>query len=224
MPAAHDPSSQPRVMSRRRVLKWGIGGALLLGGGALVWRVRGTPRSMPPWASAGSWRFLTATEATIVAAIAARLLDPGDVPDAAGPDLPVVARWFDTFLHLAHPEVQSDLRSLLAAFDGVGPLAVGVPGRFVNLALEEQARVLRRWEHGPHPMRMGFTALKQLAYMAHYGRDATWPALGYDGPIVPRGYAGAEHGWFDPAWLAPAGDDGVGPDGRGRTRRTSGTT
>lgn len=215
--AARDPS--PVAITRRRVLTWGVGGAVLLGVGSLVWRARRAPLAEPRWA-AGPWQFLSRAEAVIVAAVAARLLDPGDVEKAVPPDELGVARFFDRFLHLAHPEVQRDLRALLAAFDGVGPLAVGLPGRFVNLPVDEQQRVLTRWERGPHPMRMGFTALKQLSFMAHYGRDATWPLLGYDGPIVPRGYAGGEGGWFDPAWLAADGDDLVGDDGR--RKRASG--
>lgn len=205
----------PAAITRRRLLEWGVGGTLLLGVGSLVWRARRAPLAEPAWA-AGPWQFLSRGEAVIVAAVSARLLDPGDVAKAAPPDLLAVARFFDRFLHLAHPEVQRDLRALLAAFDGVGPLAVGLPGRFVNLPEDEQTRVLVRWERGPHPMRMGFTALKQLSFMAHYGRDATWPLLGYDGPIVPRGYAGGERAWFDPAWLAADGDDLVGADGRRR--------
>lgn len=161
--------------------------------------------------------FLTSREASSFAAIAAGLLDPGDVAGAAPPDLATSVKFLDRFLAFAHPEVQGDLRALLAAFDGVGPLAVGVPSRFVHLDASEQRRVLARWESGPHPMRMGFTALKQLAYMSHYGRDATWAAIGYDGPIVPRGFAASERGWLDPAWLAADGDDGVGPGGRRRT-------
>ncbi|MBK7976882.1 MAG: hypothetical protein IPK07_27695 [Deltaproteobacteria bacterium] len=211
--AAREPSSV--AITRRRLLRWGVGGTLLLGVGSLVWRARRAPLAEPAWA-AGPWKVLSRVEAVIVAAVAARLLDPGDAENAAAPDLLAVTRFFDRFLHLAHPEVRRDLRALLGAFDGVGPLSVGLPGRFVNLPLDEQARVLVRWERGPHPMRMGFTALKQLSFMAHYGRDATWPALGYDGPIVPRGYAGGEGAWFDPAWAAADGDDLVGADGRRR--------
>lgn len=207
----------PRLVSRRRWLGMGLGGGVLLALGAVFWRATRPPLSAPEW-SKGPWRLLRPNEATIVAALAARLLDPGDADGAAPPDLEQVVRWFDTFLSFAHPEVQRDLRALLAAFDGVGPLAIAVPGRFVNLPASEQDRVLQRWQRGPHPMRMGFNALKQLAYMAHYGHDATWPAIGYDGPIVPRGFAGGERAWFDPAWLAADGDDGVADDARGRWR------
>ncbi len=209
-----------RVVSRRRWLGLGVGGGVLVALGAVFWRVTRPPISAPEW-SKGPWRLLRPTEAAIVAALAERLLDPGDAEGAAPPDLEQVARWFDTFLRFTHPEVQRDLRALLAAFDGVGPLAIAVSGRFVNLPASEQSRVLRRWERGPHPMRMGFNALKQLAYMAHYGHDATWPAIGYDGPIVPRGFAGGERAWFDPEWLAADGDDGVDADGHGRRRARS---
>lgn len=219
-PAPPVASAPPQRMSRRRWLGLGLGGGALLALGSLLWRGTRPPRSEPVWA-VGPWRTVNRSEATIIAALAARLVDPGDVTGAEPPDLEQVARWFDAFLTFAHPEVKRDLRALLAAFDGVGPLAIAVPGRFVNLSAGDQARVLRRWERGPHPMRMGFAALKQLAYMAHYGRDATWSAIGYDGPIVPRGYAGGERSWFDPAWVAADGDDGVGPDGRGRWRRAA---
>ena len=75
---------RPRI-SRRRLLRWGLGGGLLLGAGALLWRPG--PGARPRPAGVASLRALDDTEAAILAAVAARLLDPGAEPQAAPPDL-----------------------------------------------------------------------------------------------------------------------------------------
>lgn len=204
---------RPRI-SRRRLLRWGLGGGLLLGAGALLWRPG--PGARPRPAGVASLRALDDTEAAILAAVAARLLDPGAEPQAAPPDLARTVSFIDGFLADAHPGVREEMRALLGAFERLGPLAVARRARFTELAPGAQDAVLDAWQRGPRGMRMGFTAMKQLAYMAHYGRDATWPGIGYDGPLVEPGWNGGEVGWFDPAWLADPGDALVEARARGR--------
>ncbi|HVY62613.1 MAG TPA: hypothetical protein VHF22_13215, partial [Planctomycetota bacterium] len=67
------------------------------------------------------------------------------------------------------------------------PLARGLGGRFSRLGLAARREHLERWARSRLlPLRAGYAALKTLALIAYYTREATWPAMGYDGPWLGR--------------------------------------
>ena len=208
-----DPPDRPRI-SRRTFVRWGVGGAALLGLGTALGRRAG--RYPVAGVEPAELRVLLPAEAAVFAAVAGRILDPG--PAGPGPDPGHAVRFLDGFLARAHPEVRGELRALLGAFDRVGPWVALRARRFTDLDAAGRDAVLRTWERGPHPLRMGFAALKQISFMAHYGREETWPAIGYGGPLVEPGFAGGEEGWLDPAWFAPDGDARADSPGKGGRR------
>lgn len=175
--------SRPTI-SRRRLLRWGVVGAPLLAAGVLLWRPGSGARGRPPGVE--PLEVFDDTEAAILAAVVARMLEPGDTPGAAAPDVAHSVAFVDRFVAGQHEAVAGEVRALIGAFERVSPLAIGRLRRFTELEPASQDRVLGAWQRGPLPLRAAFTALKQLAYMSHYGRDVTWSGIGYGGPIVRR--------------------------------------
>jgi hypothetical protein len=82
------------------------------------------------------------------------------------------------------------LRGLSAALllvEWGSPLASGRVARFSRLGPDERAACI----HALCRSRVGllrevYAGLKQLCFFTFYAIDATWPAVGYDGPWVGR--------------------------------------
>ena len=67
----------------------------------------------------------------------------------------------------------------------MAPLGAGHLSRFTELSADAQDAVLSGLEASDiELLRAGFQALKALAMMALYRLPKSWPAIGYDGPVV----------------------------------------
>jgi hypothetical protein len=177
------------VEGRRAFLKKGLLGAALLAVGGGTWL--GTRRTRPATDLGGALQVFSAEEATVLAAIAERL-----VPERAGFPRPrqlgLVAR-VDAVAAMAHPATQQELRQLVRLFEGAlaGLVLDGQPTLFTASTPEAQDRRLRAWSRSRIALRRtGYRALKKLVYAAYYAAPETWAAVGYPGP--PIGAASTE--------------------------------
>jgi hypothetical protein len=166
------------VLIRRRTVLFGLGGALLLAGGATAVRLTtgyGLPGGEVPIAT-------TAKELAIVRAIVEALLPAdGDLP--AGVDVGVPQR-IDEELWSMSPELREDLRSAISALE-YWPVLSGRGSRLSTLPPAARAEVLDALAvGGPRPVAQAAGALKQMCHLFYYASPETWAALGYDGPWV----------------------------------------
>ncbi len=166
---------------RRGFLKKGLVGAALLAVGGGTWLV--TRRTRPAPALGAPLRVLSAEEATVVLAIANRL-----VPERAGFPRPLevgVPDKVDAMVAMAHPATQKEVRQLLRLFENAltGFLFGGQFRPFTAASPWEQDERLRGWARSRITLRRsGYRALKKLVYAAYFGSPVTWAAIGYPGP------------------------------------------
>ncbi|HEY6104886.1 MAG TPA: gluconate 2-dehydrogenase subunit 3 family protein [Anaeromyxobacteraceae bacterium] len=165
---------------RRDFLKKGlVGGLLLAAGGGVFLATRRTRAA----AGLGPLQVLTPEEATVVLAVANRL-----VPERVGFPRPIevgVPRKVDAVVAGLHTGTQKEIRRLLNLFEGAvaGFLFEGQLRTFTACSPWEQDDRLRGWAHSRVTLRRsGFRALKKLVTAAYYASPETWPAIGYPGP------------------------------------------
>ena len=173
-------------MTRRRFLRRGLFGGLLLAAGATGLYLRKSALWFVP---REPLHVFDAQQFGIYAAIAARVVR------VDGADPVRIAHEVDRVLSSAPLEAQNDLRRLLLLFEN-GLTGLVLDGRmqpFTRLKGDEQDRALDQWRDSRLVLRRGgYHALRKLALAAHYGSPQTWASVGYPGPpdisgaVVPR--------------------------------------
>ncbi|MBI3785407.1 MAG: gluconate 2-dehydrogenase subunit 3 family protein [Deltaproteobacteria bacterium] len=129
---------------------------------------------------------LTAHEATIFTAIVERMVASDDPAMPKVRDTPAVETIDQALLQL-DADQQYQLKWLLRIFQWAPPLLMLRLSTFTGLAASEQDEYIRGWATSPRDLRrLAFRALKNLSMLGYYSQDATWPALHYPGPWVPR--------------------------------------
>lgn len=176
---------------RRSFLKWGLAGAAILAVGGGAWL--GTRRTRPAPAATGPFAALSPEEATVLLALAARLVPPHPgFPSPLDVDLPHRA---DAVVAMLGEESRVELKRLIQLFENAlaGFVLDGQPRTFTRSNADQQDARIRAWQTSRHEVRRtGYKALKRVIYAAYYGAPAAWPAIGYPGPPVveaapPRG-------------------------------------
>lgn len=163
-------------LSRRRLLKTGLGGALLLAAGAVLptgcARYSATERSL---------RFLTRKEYAIVTQAAVRILGlSDDLRDSLG-------GFIDGLLADLPPTSQGQARLMLRVVEHGTHLFDLKARRFTRLSPLEQDAYLRGWmESTLGARRVIFRALKTLAALGYYAQTTSFASVGYDGPWLGR--------------------------------------
>ncbi len=163
-------------MNRRRFLKYGLFGGILLAAGGIglaAWPTRRTYQPRRPLA------VFTPREFSVIAAIAARTVG---APNA---DPVEIAHNVDTALTSQPIDNQRETRQLVGLFENAltGLLLDGQFGPFTTLSPEKQDAVLRSWCFSTLPVRRtGYTALRKLTQAGHYCDPKCWPQVGYPGP------------------------------------------
>ncbi len=166
--------------TRRGFLKKGLVGGVLLAVGGAGWLA--TRRTRPAMGG-GPFQVLTPEEATVVLAVADRL-----VPPRAGFPRPLevaVPRKVDGILGMAHPASQKEVKQLLRLFENAlaGLVFEGQLRTFTSSSQEHQDARLASWAHSRIALRRtGYRALKRLVYAAYYASPETYAAVGYRGP------------------------------------------
>jgi hypothetical protein len=176
------------IRSRRRFLAGGLGAAALLAlGGALESRAY-------RYADPGGLRALSPKQYAVLVAVAARYLGGMAAPTAAE-----VARFVDGYLAGSADYVRTDVCRLLGLLEHAPQLFLGHARRFSALGPAEQDAHLASWAQSRLAQRRaGHGALRELCSLGIYRDSRTWGALGYRGPVVPRGYRGSERDPIEP--------------------------
>ncbi len=171
-------------IGRRRLLRWGLGGAAAVGlGGLFAWQTSGYE---VPSAIARRLRALTPKEYLIVEAAAARILR-SDRPEDPAPGELEVALFVDGFVARLDEATRDDLKKLLHLLEHGLPLSAGRASRFTRLDGPGQDGVLAAMMNSSVGLLRGaFDSLRSLCAMAYWRDPRTWQAIGYDGPLVAR--------------------------------------
>ena len=170
------------MLSRRRFLRAGLIGGLLLGGAAVVGRQlsgyhvdEATRRRL---------RVLSPKEYLILQAVARRIL-ASDGDDAPSADSVEVVLAVDAYLAKLPREVVSDVRALLQLVEHGSSLFSG--SRFTRMSPAAQDATLAEWQRSSLTVRRrGFQALRTLAFLGYWRDERTWPLIGYSGPMLPK--------------------------------------
>jgi hypothetical protein len=173
------------AISRRTVLKYGLGGAVVLALGGIGLAVRDTVKRQPK----GKLQVLTEREFSILWAVAETLLPgaPQTGETAAFPPASdvQVAEKVDAFLARSHPGMQTEVRQVLGLLENA--LAGSLfDGRFQSFTASDalgQAKALDAWRHSKLQVRRtAYRALHGLCAASYYASPEVYPSVGYPGP------------------------------------------
>ncbi len=179
-------------LTRRALLRTGLGGALLLAFGAVL--PSGCARYSP---APRSLKFLTRKEFAVVTLAATRILG---LPVEAKED---IGSFIDGLLYDLPPTTQGQARLMLRVVEHGTHLFDLKAKRFTRLSPVDQDVYLRGWmESSLGARRVIFRALKTLAALGYYAQPDTWPAIGYDGPWLGRAAGESEFEHEEPVPLA----------------------
>ena len=163
-------------MNRRRFLKYGLFGGVLLAAGGIGLAAWPTRRTFQP---KRALKVFSAREFSVIAAIADRTVgDPKRDPAE-------IAHAVDLAVSMNPPDAQTEMKQLVILFENAltGLLLDGHFGSFTGLEPEHQDRVLEHWRDSSVAIRRtGYTALRKLTQAGHYSNPACWSQVGYNGP------------------------------------------
>jgi hypothetical protein len=180
-----------RPPSRRKFLKWGIGGAAALTG-ATVLGLAAFGYEVPG-RIAERLRFLSVKEYCVLRAAAARIVGGDGAPLSMGEIDP--ALFIDGFMRHFDAATRRELGGMLQLIEhspglfGSGGGANGAPRwrRFTQLTGEQQDQVLEEWQSSSLTIRRQcFQGLRSLVFMGYYRDPRTFALLGYDGPTIGK--------------------------------------
>jgi hypothetical protein len=189
------------VISRRRFLRAGIIGGLLLGGAAVVGRQLSGYHLDE--AVRRRLRVLSRKEYLILQAVMRRVLAPDHEPtagtaragadaqpalEAPSADSVEAALAVDAYLAKLPPEVGGDVRALLHLVEHGSSLFRFGTARFTRMSAAEQDATLEDWQRSSLTVRRrGFQALRTLSFLGYWRDPRTWPLIGYSGPMLRHG-------------------------------------
>ena len=167
--------------SRRKFLRRTVIGGVALGGARVVPALPFLEKSR--LISGAVPTFLSPRQFRTLQAVCNRMIPKGDAMPSAS-DVGV-ARHVDLFLSRLDRPVAEQIALLLDVFEFSPPLFDLKWGRLTSFDEPTQDEILASWENSRLDFRRtGFLALKRLSLAAYYSQDATWKAIGYDGPVI----------------------------------------
>jgi hypothetical protein len=139
------------------------------------------PRAL---ADDASPRFFDATETEILTLAMERVVDSGRADAPRVRDTGAVAA-VDALCRGLDPTVTEPLPWLLRLIE-YGPFLFDFTfSRFSQMTDAERDASLRAWMESRLALRrLGFAALRNLCFVGWYSQDATWPLIGYRGPLL----------------------------------------
>jgi hypothetical protein len=165
----------------------------LAGSGAALAALGRIPASAAAAASAApaAAEFFTPDETEILTHVVERMVDSG-LPDAPRVRGSGAVACIDRLCLALDPELARPLPTLLLAVEWGPYLFDWSFARFTSLADDAKDASLRGWMTSGFALRrLGFQALKNLSMLGWYSQEASWRTIGYAGPLVARGGAGA---------------------------------
>ena len=171
--------------SRRRLIKTGLGGSLLLSIGGIGLSAQSTRIREPTT----PLQALDPVGYSIMAAVADRIVPNGaQYPSASDVG---VAEKIDALLATMHPGVGEELQEALKLIENatVGLLLDGRTTPFTASTPEVQDETLHSWQHSRIPVRKtAYRALQKLCTSVYWSDPQTFALCGYPGP--PNLYGG----------------------------------
>jgi hypothetical protein len=172
--------TQRLATTRRRFLALSGAGAAL----AALGRLPAAAAASAPAAPRAA--FFADAERGVLAAVCARVVDTGEPGAPTARDAGAVER-IEALCAALDPALSGPLPLLLRAVEWAPFLFDGRFARFTRLAPEEQDASLRGWMTSRFTLRrLGFEALRNLAFLGYYASEKTWPWIGYAGPLLGR--------------------------------------
>lgn len=175
----------PSGLSRRRLLKTGLVGFVLVSAGSAALLLQ-KPRLRSDGADL---HVLDAREASVFAALADRLC-PALGAGAPGASALGLVASIDKLLASADPDALQGVKVGILLFDNAftGALFGERVRPFSQLSADQQDVVIRSWQES----RVGFKrtlmrALSSLIMTVYWGDPRTWPRIGYAGPPSAQG-------------------------------------
>ncbi len=174
-------TSEAPLFSRRRVLRWGLGGVgLLVAGGGGLLALRGRAPEI------GGLRVLSDAEFRTFEAVAGAVVPVGG-PFPEGAAQMELGRAFDEYLADEPPAAVADIKRALLLVD-YGPLLF--EGRLTTFSrLDEAARVdhWTGWSDSRLLIRRQISgALRRFVSLVFYDRPEMWARINYPGPLLAR--------------------------------------
>ena len=165
-------------VSRRTILKYGLGGARLLALGGAGLAMRPTKMTTPQ----RELLLLSPTEYSILVAAASAMLDGVEgFPSARETQ---IAETVDEALYSCHPGVQKEFVQLLGLLESAlaGFILAGRATPFSMLPIGDRRKVLESWRAARMPLfRTGFKALQGLITASYYNLPQVHQCVGYPG-------------------------------------------
>jgi hypothetical protein len=160
----------------------------LAGSGAALAALARLP-ALPALAAApgdGAAAFFSADEREILTHVVERMVDSG-LPGAPRVRDSGAVACIDRLCLALDPELVRPLPLLLRAVEW-GPYLFELRfSRFTALPDDAKDASLRGWMTSSIGLRrLGFQALKNLSMLGWYSQEASWPAIGYAGPLLAR--------------------------------------
>lgn len=171
-------------ISRRSILRFGLGGAALLALGGVGLSLQPTRMRTPR----RKLQVLDETTYSILAAIADRISPAGD-GFPASTELEVPEK-IDALLARSHPAVGAEVKSVLQLIENgaAGLLFDGHPRPFTARTPAEQDATLQAWRSSRlHLRRTAFKAVHGLCTAAYFASPEVYARVGYPGPPDFRG-------------------------------------
>jgi len=177
-------ASLPRL-TRRAFLR----GAGLLASLTVVSRIRVVPAAARTTVAPLSGSVFSPYETEILTLIVERMVDTGDPRAPRVRDTGAIGT-IDRIVSGLDPAVTRDLPLALRLFEWGPFLFDFTPARFTAMSDVEKDASLTQWMTSRLAVRrMGFMALRNLAFLGYYSQDAVWPLVGYAGPLLRPGGA-----------------------------------
>ncbi len=189
-----DPAA-PVIPGRRRFLKTGLGGALLLGTVGTTAALNGcssTPAGRIHGASQQAsssyqFRFLTLSDIDLFRALLPAIVGPGLPKQAADRDrtIETTIERIDAGIFNFGPANQKELRQLfdLLNFAPTRVTVARVWSSWPNVSTDEAHAFLERWRTSSIGLfNSGYIALTKISNVSFYGDKPQWHLSGYPGP------------------------------------------
>jgi hypothetical protein len=161
----------------------------LLGSGAAL-AALGRAAALPGAARAATGSdsgFFDPRRREILTQIVERVVDTGEPGGPRVRDTGAVAS-IEALLGRLDPSLSEPLPALLDVFDWSPIVFDFVPTRFTRATDAQKDAALRSWMTSRIALRrVAFQALRNLSFVGWYAQDASWPLVGYAGPLLARG-------------------------------------
>ena len=169
-------------------------GFLRVAGGSAAFASLANLRALPAAASGTGGRFFAPAEREVLTQVVERMVETGE-PAAPAVRATGAIDAIDALCLSLDPDATAPLPPLLRLVEWSPLVFDGRFSRFTTLADDEQDRALTGWMRSRFAWRrMAFLALRNLALLGYWSQDATWPLIGYRGPLLARDRAGGTPG------------------------------